>query len=730
MFNTWTFIIAIAIFLCLAFFIWSFWRKRTYARKSSPPKPNSKESLRPSDATSEKGNRETPILISDITISSQVEDQPEEPRDQQDQDLKTEKEETEKPPPPIAEAKSIVSKEPLDGDQTTPHQPTMKAPIAKSEEASIEPGLESPTVPVDPANHVQQGGMDASSGKSPALEIDQADKEDLEPTSDEPQTLIPDQKKTAPNGNDKSQQILAESEQKIAPGAAEESTKDSLAPLVAETEPGESEHSEPTEPEDDLSSVAVEEPPKEDLGRKSPLDQKKVAEKRQPPKYQPTIRTPEATKRNRGKQHSETESIRERSLQMHVHVVLGRRNRCQVSLIPSRTPDLEEEIDVNGPNGKEFWSACQDEWYSDISPENISFLLEKGGTWEVREEDETKLRWILSIREIYVLAPSSTISAYVSTTRLILYEDHIVLCTERQVELVRKALAKAGCSEPMVISSENGVPEGWILFLSVCPTCSVEHDQAAGIFNILRPVHDLEIILQGGIRLTHNTWINGHPPKIRIRGSKDDNIQVMIDGEVASADADGMYTAEGLDSQGTHNVFCGGVTKTYEMNNGLQQWEHFEAYKYSPSLQTTAEKSVTICGPVVTAIDEIGEAALTPTINARLLGAIPGQITYFPRQDNTRTPEYLAIADFPIVWTLPTNPFQCDRYTSYVKLIRAQEVGSIQNFTDNRDKILRWSYAILDASRRHLRIEPDTDESKKIWIEYKQVARRLWKKMK
>jgi hypothetical protein len=393
---------------------------------------------------------------------------------------------------------------------------------------------------------------------------------------------------------------------------------------------------------------------------------RKTTPRQKPPKYQPSIRTHEATQRTRSTHRTETESSRERSLPMHVHVVLHRRNRCRVSLLPSRAADFDEEIEVSSPNGKETWSACQDEWYSDISPANIGVLLEKGGDWKAGQEGEAKRRWVLSSREIYVLAPCSTISAFVSVPRLILYEDHVVLCTERQEEFVKNALTKAGCSEPAVISGDNGVPKGWVLFHSVCPTCPVEHDEAVDIFNILRPIHDLEIILGGGIRLTHTTWINGHPPHIRVRGAKDNNLQVMIDGKAASADADGIYTAEGWDSPGTHNVFCGGVTQSYELSDGPQHWEGFEAFEYCLGPQQTSEQVVTICGPIVAANNEMSEAVLTPSRNARLFGAIPGQIAFCPRQCDMRTSEYLAIVDFPVTWTLPANPLQCDRSMSWI----------------------------------------------------------------
>lgn len=460
------------------------------------------------------------------------------------------------------------------------------------------------------------------------------------------------------------------------------------------------------------------------------VTQRTATPRQKPPKYKPSIRIPVTTQRTRSAHRIEADSSRERSFPIHVHVTLLRRNRCRVSLLPSRTADLDEEIEVNGPNGMEAWSACQDEWFSDIYPANIGLLLEKGGEWEALHKGEIQLRWVLSSREIYVLAPSSTISAFVSAPRLILGEDHVVLCTKLQKNFVKDALTNARCSEPSVISGNNGVPTGWVLFHSVCPTCPVEHEKEAGIFNILRPIHDLEIILKGGIRITHSIWINGYPPQICIRGAMDDKIEVKIDGKVALADANGNYTVENWDSPGRHQVFCGGVTQSYELVDGLHEWEGFEAFSYCPTPEKIGGKYLSICGPIVAVNDGTSEAVLNPSCNALLLGATPGQLAIYPWQYDTRASEYLAIADFPVTWTLPANPFQCDKSISYVKLVSAKGVESAHNSTFSRDEILQWSYAILNASRRRLRIEPDTGKAKMIWAEYKKVARRLWRKLR
>ncbi len=452
-------------------------------------------------------------------------------------------------------------------------------------------------------------------------------------------------------------------------------------------------------------------------------------ERKHPPKYQPTIRTPETTKRNKRQEESEKKGSRTRSLKMFVHIVFGLRKKCRVSLLPTRSGDLGEDMEVRGPKGKETWSVYQDEWYSSVLPPNIDKLLKQGGIWE---HPGAQTRWVLSSREIYVLAPSSTINGYVSVPRLILGEDHLVLCTKDEQAAVREALAEAGCFQTTTISDDGSVPTGWVLFESVFPTIPIQDDHEAGIYNILRPLHDLEIVLKGGIRISHSTWLNGYPPHIRIRGVGEEEPEVMIDEKPASTHTNGNYSSSGWDKPGLHTVYAGGVTQSYELGDGVQEWSLFDAFVYRPSFAETSDRAIRICGPIVAPNTGDGDVSLTPSTNTCFLGAIPGQIAFSPRPNDVRSSEFLAVAGFPLVWTLPTNPHGSDRSLACVKLIRSQHVVLKHNraFFENRKNVLRWCYKILEASCKRLRIIPDTVESHELWTDYKRAARRLRKRLR
>lgn len=450
------------------------------------------------------------------------------------------------------------------------------------------------------------------------------------------------------------------------------------------------------------------------------------------PKYQPTARTSGATRRISRQPPSPTEGARARSFGVAVHIVFGRgrRNQCQLSLLPSRTSNLPEAVSVNRPQGTEVWNACQDEWYNDLTPPSIETLLSQGASWDCLDDEE--VRWVLSGREIWVLAqsPTGTVSGFVSVPRLILREGHLVLCTERQERAVRDALVEAGCAQPCEVRG-NGVPSGWLMFQGVRPTTPIHHDDSAGIFNILRPVHDVEIVFHGGIRLSHATWLIGHPPQIRIRGIGQE-VAVLIDERPALADGSGNYAAPDWDTPGLHTVFCGGVAESYELVDGCQHWDDFPAFVYRPSCAEFGARAFAICGPLVTPAKSGECTTLTPASNACLLGPAPGQVEISPQPYDVRPLEFLAVASFPVAWTIPTDPLHSNKSNASVRLLNSRGVEERlrESARPRREAILRWCQAILNASRKGLRVEPDTDQAKQLWAEYKRVARRLWKQLR
>ncbi|MEW8232446.1 MAG: hypothetical protein AB2745_19145 [Candidatus Thiodiazotropha endolucinida] len=454
--------------------------------------------------------------------------------------------------------------------------------------------------------------------------------------------------------------------------------------------------------------------------------------KKGPAKYQPSIRSPNITRRIRNSEQSKAPASRARTLRMHLHAMHGRRNQFRISLLPERPKDFDENVEIKGPDNQVVtWSASQDDWYADVDQSDLGNLLVTGAEWELNAGVD-QIKWVLSGREIYVLASDSkgTISGYIPVSRLILFEEHLVLCARNQEQDVRQALDNAGCSGFTYMSDAGGMPAGWVLFHHVRPTVAVAHDNSAGIINILRPTHDIEIVLQGGIRLSHSSWLNAHPPVISIHGGDNKEMDVIIDGNTAYRDESGKYVAEAWDKPGQHTVFCGGVTQSYELVNSGDEWEFFDAFFYAAGINK--QKTISVCGPAV--LPSLGSryTALIPKESACIIGAVPGQIVLASVGENVSRGEYIAVADFPIAWVLPSNPLTCNKSSSYVKMIGYEEAVEDVEFGNRRfnQDILHWCQVILNASRRKLGVEPPTEEANQLWESYKKVARRYWRRLR
>ncbi|MFY9584172.1 MAG: hypothetical protein WAR21_06760, partial [Candidatus Acidiferrales bacterium] len=293
------------------------------------------------------------------------------------------------------------------------------------------------------------------------------------------------------------------------------------------------------------------------------------------------------------------------------------------------------------------------------------------------------------------------------------------------------ALGDAGCYNLVVIDAEKGVSSGWVLFRNVRPKTALLHDNAAGIFNVLRPLHEIEIVLRGGIRLDHANWLYRHPPQISVKGAAPE-LEVLIDARPTTVHDGGNHQAAGWDEPGKHTVSCGGVVQSYNLVDGIEEWGTFEAFNYQPRWDEVGDHSVTICGPVVAARNGAQTVLLSTAANTCFLGAAPGQIILIPRQQDVMAPEFLAIADFPVVWALPSSPLQSDRSAASIRLVHPHNVHAERGALSkaSRRASLRWCYAILEASYKRLRIEPDTADTKRLWENYKNEARQLKKELR
>ena len=78
---------------------------------------------------------------------------------------------------------------------------------------------------------------------------------------------------------------------------------------------------------------------------------------------------------------------------------------------------------------------------------------------------------------------------------------------------------------------------------------------------------------------------------------------------------------------------------------------------------------------------------------------------------------------FDVVWALPAQPLTCNKKTA--RILQFADKPLMPHRAGTRPLV--WCSAILDASRKGLRIEGGSAESAERWSEYKKTARNIWR---
>ena len=225
----------------------------------------------------------------------------------------------------------------------------------------------------------------------------------------------------------------------------------------------------------------------------------------------------------------------------------------------------------------------QDEWYQDVIPEDIGRILCDGAIWS---QVGGTGRWSLRGRDLYVLGEHSDLSGWVSQPCLKLGRKHVILCTEQLRPAVEQALREAGADHSVALDILFGSPAGWVVFRDVVPVRPAPASGRTDILNALLPLPELEICLEGGIRLEYSAWLDGYPPLIRVYGDPADTPEVRIDGCTACCGDDGAYRASAWDATGTHTIWCAGISKSYSIVPFQASWALWDTYVFSIALES------------------------------------------------------------------------------------------------------------------------------------------------
>jgi hypothetical protein len=388
---------------------------------------------------------------------------------------------------------------------------------------------------------------------------------------------------------------------------------------------------------------------------------------------------------------------------------------CEIWLLPARTSELDNEIEVR-LRGIPLRLVAQDDWYQDLQLANVGDILREGLELKGILASHRRARWLLTGRDVYVLASHQRASGFVSTNRLALGRSHVVLCVAELLPQVEAILNEAGCQDYTKLDEARGVPPGWVGLRGVAPTNAVSLDPGIDRFYAIKPAPDIEIELEGGVWLRSSVWLAGFPPHIRLLGQANGPIKVLIDGKEAHQTGDGTFAVEGYDLCGQHSVYCEGLSCScsYSIEEPPDSWHEWPAYRFSQA---------GVCGPLVQLAPEAASmrAFTVPMSNPLLLGAEPGQIFHC---SSRIVASWKGLVPFNVVWALPADPLTCDKKTARILYFSGTPIAPHKTHTG---AAVRWSTAILDASRKGLRIDDGSPDSTALWRDYKKAARKIWR---
>ncbi|MBZ5687402.1 MAG: hypothetical protein LAP86_20480 [Acidobacteriia bacterium] len=433
-----------------------------------------------------------------------------------------------------------------------------------------------------------------------------------------------------------------------------------------------------------------------------------------PQRYRPPVQRPARPVSVQGGKHESSRAVPVEVLcDIRVHLTFERGGFCNFSLLPEHTPGLDEEVSVKSATG-ELPLLAQGDWYQDLQFPDIDRLLREGLELIGRLGSGQRGRWLLTGRDLYVLASHPRASGFVSTNRLALGRSHVVLCTLELLEAVEGVLSEAGCTGYTRIDQSYGVPPGWIALRGVAPAKAIPLGLGTDPFYGIKPAPDIEIELEGGLWFRNSVWVAGYPPRIKLLGQSDVPVRVLIDGKETQRSDDGCFTAQDYDLDGSHVVECEGLScsKSYSIEEPPESWEQWPAHSFGPAA---------MCGPLVQLNGAAASARIVtvPMSNPVLLGARPGEMFFCSRRNVAHWTGYVPFAP---IWALPAYPLTSNKASARIVQISVAPVLSVRG-----PGAVRWSNAILDAGRKGLRIEDESPASKALWSAYKKAARSIWR---
>lgn len=409
----------------------------------------------------------------------------------------------------------------------------------------------------------------------------------------------------------------------------------------------------------------------------------------------------------------------EQILELRIRAVCDRHGFCRFQVVGRRPEGAPGELEARGGRRTIVLSEVADDWYEIAELEDLPEVMEGGLRFCASEGEGDEVTWELRGRDLYVLAELRGVSGFVSTSRLSISEKQIVVCRESRAKEVQTILAEAGCNGLQVRGRDFGAPSGWVFFGPVNPSRSIPQIPGDDILNVVRPIPDVEVRLDGGLWLRGSSWIAGYPPRIRVVGEMPSGTEVVIDGERATEHEEGIYATGSSASVGSHVVWCAGKSATYELCEWDVRWDEWKADGFARP----------VCGAAVVPSSAVQETLVSvPTSNPVLIGANAGEVFRCERRPGKR---WSGLVPFAVCWALPEDALHCDRSLRWVLLVNpvppVQTVWLPSGKKTARTSILLWCQAIRDCQQKGLAVAPADGACEELWRQYKQKAKAVWR---
>jgi hypothetical protein len=401
------------------------------------------------------------------------------------------------------------------------------------------------------------------------------------------------------------------------------------------------------------------------------------------------------------------------SLEVRLQLMISRAGDVRAGLLFKRLEGFPESLVIK-VRGKDIGlSAYSDGWYTtDLEEQSwVAEILKEGLIASVHVSGTARTSWMLSAgREIYITSPQPGLGGYNSAPRLVLGRTQFLLVREHLQDHAIEILAETCGNFVRRFAQDHAPLPGWAVLGPVLPIKPLKLLDGEEHMNVIRPLPEIAILLEGGLCLRGAEWLEGFPPRISVVGPIPDGEQVFIDAVPASMDGNGVYVASASDSVGDHSVWCAGISRNYKIS---------PAPKLSEPWRAHIGRKGTVCGAVSDYRNDNPKAHLVtvPCSNNILIGPEPGQL----HAGTGQTGEWTGIVPFTPVWALPANPFQCSKNLARIMLLNPIPISrGIDNHQKLRE-VRSWYRAILDCKRKGLNLE--SSGAMALWDAYVRAAR-------